>query len=146
VAFDVLPPKLIHIKDSVPYLDLAYPMIRRDEHNCDPRWSRFLRLVLVVLFAAWNLAGALHTPGFAAPSDGASHIAAHQVDGGSADHHHARGQACAAQVHCSGLALIPTGSMAVAEPLARWVPSVAAPLRSASIATIDRPPITSFSA
>jgi hypothetical protein len=119
-------------------------MIGRDRHKWEWRGTRFLRLLLVVLFAAWSLESGLHGPAFAAPSDGASYIAAHQVDGGSADHDHTFGQVCAAQVHCSGLALLPAGSAANIEPLVRWVPSVAAPLRSASSAIIDRPPILSF--
>ena len=118
-------------------------MSRRVEHDCDLRWGRFLRLVLVVLFAAWSMASVLHTPALAAPHDGDSFVAVQQLHGGSADHDHSSGQACAAQAHCSGLWCGATVAMAVPAPLAHGLRPLVDMAPLATLTQIYHPPIVS---
>jgi hypothetical protein len=121
-------------------------MTSRDGHERDLRSDRFLRFVLIALFAAWSLASVLHAPAFAALPDGTPFIALHQLDGGSTDQDQPRGQACSAPAHCSGISLVPIGSLGVPERLARKLPRAVDVPSLASVARLDRPPILSFCA
>lgn len=118
-------------------------MSRRVEHDCDLRWGRFLRLVLVVLFAAWGLASVLHTSAFAAPADGNLFVAVQQSHGDSAEHDHSTGQTCAAQAHCSALWLGATLAIADPAPLAHGLRPSADMAPLAALAQVYHPPIVS---
>ena len=118
-------------------------MSRQVEHDCDLRWGRFIRLVLVALFAAWGLASVLHTPAFAAPSDGAPLVAAQQSHGGSAGHDHSSVHTCGAQAHCSGLWLAPTASIAVSEAAAHGLSPATDMAPLAALPQVYHPPIVS---
>lgn len=118
-------------------------MSRDGGHRRLWRWDPILRLVAVAMLVAWSLAGVLHSPAFAAPTDGTAAIAAQHLHGGSIDHPHGRGQTCSVQGQCSGVALLPATPNAAVEALPPRVPGAAAALLSASIPSIFRPPITS---
>jgi hypothetical protein len=118
-------------------------MSRQVEHDCDLRWGRFLRLILVVLFTAWSWASVLHTSAFAAPPDGAPVVAAQQSHGGSTGHGHSSEHTCGVQAHCSGLWLAPTASIAISEPPAHGLPPSADMAPLAALAPVYRPPIVS---
>jgi hypothetical protein len=106
------------------------------------RWDRILRLVAVGMLVAWSVAGALHFPALAAPSDGAPAVAVQHLHGGSVDHRHARGQACSVYGQCSGMALLLVASLAALVAFPPQVPGAVAALLSASIPPIFRPPIS----
>jgi hypothetical protein len=98
------------------------------------------------MLVALSLASVLHSPAFAAPSDGTAAIAAQHLHGGSIDHHHGRGQTCSVQGHCSGVALLPLTPVAALDTLPPRMPGAVAALLSASIPPIFRPPIPSVGA
>lgn len=140
------PGELIRIKDALPSLACGGPMIRGDGHTRLWRWDRLFRFVAVAMFIAWGLAGAAHSPAFAAPSHGVSVVAAEHLHGGSMDHPSSQGQTCSSHGQCSGIAVLAVGPVASLEALAPQIPRAAAALVSAPFALIFRPPIPLVSA
>jgi hypothetical protein len=135
--------RLIQIKDALPVWPPGGRMSGKSGHRRVWRWDRIFRLVAVALVVAWSLAGVLHVPASAAPSDGTAAVAAHHLHGGPDDHHHAWGQACSVHGQCSGIALLPQPPVAALEASPPQVPGAAAALLSTSNPPIFRPPIAS---
>lgn len=121
-------------------------MTRRDEYGCEWRWRRCLRLAVVALFVAWSLASTLHAPAIAAAPDAAPVAAGHQLDADAADHDGTHGQACPAQGHCSGPAILTAGCVGAMMPRALGLPRAVDLAALAMVAPVDRPPILSIAA